>query len=441
MSTGEIAILMFPTLLIVVVIFGIHVSFAVGGIAVIFGFFAWGLGVFPAFMARISELMSSYILAAIPLFLFMGNMIEASGAADALFESIHELMGPIKGGLAIGSIIICTLFAAATGIIGASVTTMTLIALPAMVKRGYSKELATGTVMAGGCLGILIPPSVMLVVYGPAANLSVGKLYMAALIPGLILSSLYVLYVAIRAYLQPHLAPALQPDEIGVPLSRKLLRAVTSLLPTLFLILMCLGTIFAGVATPTEAAALGALGSIILAAGYRNLNLRVLKIAIERTVIGTGMIYGIVLAASCFTSVFIGLGGGEVVAGWLRAMPSRWGAFGTTMFMIFLLGFFLDWLGSLLIMLPVYNPILSSLGFDPLFVALCVAVCFQTSFLTPPFAPAIFYLKGIAPPELGIELNHLYRAVVPYIILQLIGLMLVIIFPQLILWLPNLMIR
>lgn len=441
MSPELLAILMFPFLLIIVAVFGVHVFFALGGTALIFGFIGWGPDVFHAFVSRISTMMSSYIFAAIPLFLFMGNMLERSGAADILFATMYKLMGPIRGGLAISTMIISTLFAAATGIIGASVTTMGLLALPPMLKRGYSKELATGTVMAGGCLGILIPPSIMLVVYGPAANLSVGKLFMGAFIPGVILSGLYIAYIAIRSYFQPHLAPALPSEQRGIPLKKILHMSITSMLPTLFLILMCLGTIFTGVATPTEAASLGALGSIILTAGYGNLNSRVLKESANRTVITTGMIYGIVIGGSCFTSVFIGLGGGEVVSGWLEAMPSRWAAFGIIVSFAFLLGFFLDWLGTLLIIVPIYTPIFAALDFNPLWVALCICVCLQTSFLSPPFAPAVFYLKGITPPEMGVELEHMFRGIIPFILIQLVVLIVVIVFPELTLWLPSLMIK
>lgn len=426
-------------LVLVGVLSGYPIGFVLGGLALTFGLICWGPEVIPALFFRCFMVLKTYIFAAIPLFVFMGIMLERSGSSERLFHAAHLLMGGLRGGLGIATIFVCTIFAAATGIVGASVVTMGLLALPPMLRRGYNKELATGCILAGGTLGILIPPSIMIVVYGPMANLSVARLFFGAFAPGLLLATLYIAYIAIRCFLQPKLGPPMPvEDREAVPLSRKLYLTITGLVPPVFLIMSVLGMIFMGVAAPTEAAALGAFASLLLASAYRKLNWPALKDVTYTTLRISSMIIFVVVGASMFTSVFMGLGGGDFVKNLLLAVPfGRWGVLVAMMFIIFILGMFIDWIGIVLIIVPLFTPIAATLGFDAIWFALLVMVNLQMSYLTPPFAYAIFYLRGIAPPEVTIA--HIYRGVIPFVLLQWTGLILCIFFPQIILWLPGMM--
>jgi len=438
MSAELIAILMFVGVL-GGVLMGYPLGFVLGGLAMIFGLTQVGIGVIPMFISRTMSLATSYVLIAAPLFIFMGVMLERSGASDKMYHAMHLWMGGLRGGLAIGTIVVCTIFAACTGIIGASVVTMGLLALPAMLGRGYDKNLTAGTICAGGTLGILIPPSIMLVVYGPQAGISVGKLFIAAIVPGLVLSTLFISYIAVRCFFNPSLGPPMPVEERRVPLATKLSMLGTSLMPPLFLIMAVLGTIFFGVASPTEAAGMGAFAAIILAAVYRNLNFRTLKETGYRTIRATAMVFMVALGASMFVGVFMKLGGGKVIGEALMGLPiGRWGILAAIMFTVFILGMFIDWLGIVFIMVPIFTPVAQALGFDALWFAMLICVNLQMSFLTPPFAYAAFYLKGIAPPELSI--GDIYKSIVPFLALQATGLVLCIFFPSLITWLPGLMI-
>ncbi len=424
--------------LVVLIVMGYPIAFVLGGLATIFGLLFVGPQVMNLFMLKIFGVMGDYILIAIPLFVFMGVIIEKSGLALRLYDAMHVLMGRLRGGLALATVVTCTIFAAATGVIGASVVTMGLLALPAMLKYKYDKPLATGAICAGGTLGILIPPSVMILIYGPLAGISVGKLFMAAFIPGLLLAGLYVLYIIVRCYINPELGPALPEDALRVPWQRKLYLFVTSVLPVSVLILAVLGTIFFGLAAPTEAAGIGAFASLLLAAAYRQLTWANLKEAVYRTMTISSMIFLVLIAAGFFTSIFIRLGGGNVVSDLVLGLPfPSWGIVLTMFVIVFLMGMFIDWIGTIMIAVPLFTPIAVKLGLDPVWFAMMIIVVMQTSFLTPPFAYAIFYLKGIAPPE--IQTGHIYRGVVPFILLQFVGVALLAIFPQLILWLPSLM--
>jgi len=438
MSPELIAILMFVGVL-GGVLMGYPLGFVLGGLGMIFGLSQVGIDVIPMFISRTMSLATSYVLIAAPLFIFMGVMLERSGASDKMYHAMHLWMGGLRGGLAIGTIVVCTIFAACTGIIGASVVTMGLLALPAMLSRGYDKSLTAGTICAGGTLGILIPPSIMLVVYGPQAGISVGKLFMAAIVPGLVLSALFISYIAVRCFFNPSLGPPMPVEERRVPLATKLSMLVTSLMPPLFLIMAVLGTIFFGVASPTEAAGMGAFAAIILAAVYRNLNFRTLKETGHRTIRATAMVFMVALGASMFVGVFMKLGGGKVIGEALMGLPiGKWGILAAIMFTVFILGMFIDWLGIVFIMVPIFTPLAEALGFDALWFAMLICVNLQMSFLTPPFAYAAFYLKGIAPPELLI--GDIYKSIVPFLALQATGLVLCICFPSLISWLPGLMI-
>jgi len=441
LSPELITIIMFGGILVGILL-GYPLAIILGGVAMVVGLMTIGTPIIDMFRLRILGLLTDYILLAAPLFIFMGMMVERSGAAEKLYAGLYLWFGGFRGGLAIASVLLGTILAACVGVIAASVIMIGLIAVPSMLKRGYSKDLLTGSVCAGGTLGILIPPSIMLVFYGPMAQISVGKLFMGAFPAGFVLSALYISYIAVRCWLSPNLAPPISAEERAVPMMKKIGILLTSMVPPVFLILAVLGSIFFGVAAPTEAAAVGAFASIILAATYRRLDWQALKETSFHTVRISAMVFLIALGASMFTGVFLRLGGGDVVTNLVLATPGgKWGAFALIMFIIFILGMFIDWLGILFIMVPIATPIGAALGFDKLWFALMICVNLQMSFLTPPFAYAIFYLKGICQPEWGITTAHIIRGVIPFVILIMVGLGLFVAFPQLLLWLPAQMIR
>lgn len=440
MSPELTAVLMFSGVLVGIIFLGFPVAFVMGGLALIFGLIGFGDTIFPMFVVRILGTMKEYVLLAVPLFVLMGAMMERSGIADRLFRAMYIWLGGLRGGLAIAIIIIGTVFAAATGVIGAAVVTMGLLALPPMLQRGYDKGLATGAVCAGGTLGILIPPSLMLVLMAPLAGLSLGKLYMAAFFPGFLLSGLYIAYIAIRCGFRPHLGPPMPKEERAMPTGRKLWLLLTAVIPPIGLVFAALGTIFLGIASVTEAAAMAAFLSLLLPFMYRTFSYKVVRDAVYMTLKTTSMVLLVVVGAGFFSAVFLGLGGADVARDLILGLSlGKWGVIAVMMFIIFILGALIDWIGILYITIPIFMPIAKALGLDPIWFATLIAVNLQMSFLTPPFAFAIFYLKGIAPPE--VRTSDIIRGVVPYIGLQAIGLLLVILFPQIALWLPGKMIR
>jgi tripartite ATP-independent transporter DctM subunit len=424
------------------ILMGFPLAFSLSGVAMIIGFLFGGAGLFEMFYLRLFGVVTEYVFLAFPLFVFMGIMVERSGVTDRLFGALYLLLGGLRGGLAIATILLGTIMAATVGIIAASVVMLGLIALPAMVKRNYNKSLASATVCAGGTLGILIPPSIMLVLYGPIANISVGELFMGAFMPGFLLSGLYVLYIAIRCAMRKEDGPVMPPEERAVPVRRKLYLLVTSLIPPLILIFSVLGTLFFGIAAPTEAAAMGALGAMFLALGYRTLTWKALWETIFQTMSITSMALLIAVGANMFTSTFLGMGCGDVLTGIILKFPfGKWGVFFMIMLIVFLLGMFIDWIGIVLIMVPLVTPIGDAMGFDRLWMAMMIIVNLQMSFLSPPFAYAIFFLRGIIPDEMGIDTNTIIRGVIPFIALIALGLTLMVIFPDIILWLPNTMMK
>jgi len=426
--------------LLIPILLGFPVFYACGGIALIVGLLSYGPGVPQIFYGQLIGIVSNYIFLAVPLFVFMGAMIEHAGVTDRLFEALYLWMGRLRGGLATITIVIGTILAACVGIVTASVIMLGIICLPEMIKRGYNKSLATGAVCGAATLGILIPPSVMLVVYGPNAQLSVGKLFAAAFMPGFLLSGLYMLYILIRAFLVPDDAPALPPGEAKAPFGRKVKLLFTAVIPPAFLVLSVLGVIYFGVASPTEAAAVGALASIILPAAYRTLTWKAVKKAVFETISVTGVVGTMAIGAMVFVSIFLGLGGGQVVSSIILGLPlGKWGVFAMIMVIVFIMGFFMDWLGIVFILIPILAPIIPKLGFDPLWVAMMIIVNFQTSFMTPPFCPTIFVLQPILKPEWKITDGDLMRGVIPYIVLILVVLALCVAFPEIILWLPSTM--
>jgi len=424
------------------VLTGFPLAIPIGGVGVIMGYLLFGPTSFEIIYARVFSLVTSYTLLAVPLFVFMGSMLERSGIAEKMYEALYLWLGGLKGGLAIITVLIGTIMAACVGIIAASISMLALVALPAMLKRGYNKSLASGAVVAGGCLGILIPPSIMLVIYGPMAWISVGKLFMAAFFPGFTLSVLYCGYIALRCFLQPELAPTIPPEERKVPYLKKTTMLITSMLPTAILILAVLGVIFLGIAAPTEAAATGAFVATVLAIVYRRFNLQVLRGTALVTLRLTSMILLIGSCAFAFVGIFLSAGCGKVVEELILGTPGgRWGAFAVVMFIVFLLGFFIDWIGILFIIVPIISPLAPVLGFDPLWFAMMICVNLQMSFMTPPFAPGIFFLRGSVSSELGVTMADIIRGVVPFVILVMVGLGLCVAFPQIILWLPAQMIK
>jgi tripartite ATP-independent transporter DctM subunit len=428
--------------ILVGVLSGYPLAIPIGAVALIVGFLVMGPAVFDILEARLFNLIRNIVILAAPLFVFMGVMLERSGIAERMYDALYLWLSGFRGGLAVITVLIGTILAATVGIIGASVTMLSLVALPAMIKRGYSKSFASGAVCAGGCLGILIPPSIMLVIYGPMAKISVGKLFFGAFIPGLILSGLYCTYIIIRAYLQRNIAPAVPPEEIaGVPFGKKTVKLLTAIAPTGLLIMAVLGTIFFGIAAPTEAAAVGALAATLLTIAYGRFSWKVLKDTAQQTLKITSMILLIGGLSFAFVGVFLALGGGKVIEeAVLNAPVGPWGIFAIVMFVFFILGFFIDWIGILFIMVPIISPLVPILGFDPLWFGMMIVVNLQMSFMTPPFAAAIFYLRGSADPSLGVTMADIIRGVVPFVLLIMVGLGLLIAFPQLILWLPGKMI-
>jgi len=441
MSPELVTILMLGGL-IVTVLTGFPLAMPIGTVAIVVGFLVYGPAVFDQTYQQIFAILHNYVLLALPLFVFMGIVLEFSLIADKMYDALFLLLSGFKGGLAIVTVILATVLAACVGVITASVTMITAIALPAMLKRGYDKSLATGVICAGGSLGILIPPSVMLVIYGPMARVSVGRLFFGAMGPGLLLSALYIIYVAVRCYLEPSLAPTIPPEERAVPLSRKLKLVAISLLPPVFIIASVLGVIYMGIAPPTEAAAIGSLAALILTIVYRRLSWAVLIKILRSSLNVTSMAMLIGAASVAFTGVFLRTGGGEVVQDAVMSVPGgRWGIFFMVMLIYFILGFFIEWLGIFFIMVPILAPIAPMLGFDPIWFGIMICVNLQTSFLTPPYAFAIFVLQGAAPAELGVTTSDVIRGVWPFVFLILVGLALCIAFPDIILWLPNKMIK
>ncbi|MBS3943250.1 MAG: TRAP transporter large permease subunit [Dethiobacter sp.] len=423
--------------LMVAIFSGFPLPFALMGTGLIFGLIGWGPGVFPQIVIRSLSIMTNDVLVAVPLFTFMGYMLERSGVADGLFASMQQIFASLRGSLALVTILVGTLLAATTGIAGASMAVLGILALNPMLTRGYDKPLATGSVIAGATLGQLIPPSLLMVVYAPAAGLSVVRMFSGGIFPGLLLSGLFVLYIGIRCYLRPELGPALPLEERQKILSLKVLKALLlGLAPPLLLILSVLGTILFGLATPTEAAATGGFFTVLICIALRKFNWQILKDVVYRTISTSSMIMMIILGASIFTGVFWALGGNQAVEALFALLDlTPTGTIIAVMVILFLLGKILDTIAIIMITVPIINPLIIELGIDPLWFGMLVMVNLQIAYLTPPFAYGIFYLKALNPP--GVTLGHIYRGVIPFILLQIVALILCIIFPEIVLWLPE----
>jgi tripartite ATP-independent transporter DctM subunit len=443
MTDPQVGMLMLG-LFIFIIMLGFPIAFTLMAMGVGFGFYAYYVPgqeffnnrVFTLLVQKTFEVTSSDVLTAIPLFLFMGYVVERANILDRLFYSLQISMKHVPGALAVATLATCAMFATATGIVGAVVTLMGLLALPAMLRAGYDTKLSTGVVCAGGCLGILIPPSILLIVYAATAGVSAVKLYAAAFIPGFMLAGFYILYVIARAVINPALCPKLPPEETNVPLSKVLWALTTSFLPLALLILSVLGAILFGLATPSEAAGAGALMSIILAGAYRALNFTMLRDSVYLTVRATAMVCYLFIGSWTFSAVFAVLGGQQVVEQFflsLNLSPIQFLIL--TQVIIFLLGWPLEWTEIIIIFVPIFLPLLPHFGIDPIFFGILVALNTQTAFNTPPVAMAAFYLKGVAPPQ--VKLTDIFYGALPFVGLVFLTMFLVYVFPGLALWLPE----
>ncbi len=431
-------ILLLFGLMIVGLVLGQELAFVLGGVGVIVGWIAWGEPGVTIAMTKIYDQMQSYSMVAIPMFVLMANFLTHSKVADGLFESVRYLFGPVKGGLGLAVILVSTVFAATTGIVGASVVTMGMLSLPILLRSGYKPSLACGMVCAGGSLGILIPPSIMLVSMGSYAEVSVGKIFFAAIVPGLLLSLCYIIYIMVVTRIHPDWGPAMSEEELAeMPLKQRITGSLVNLIPPLILIFGVLGSIFSGVATPTEAAGIGALFSLVLAIVYKQFSLKMLYESLIDTAKTTAMVFIILFGAAAFTGVFMSLDGDQIIADWVMGMGiGKWGAFAIMMVIVFLLGMFIDWLGIVMIVFPIFLPIMDQFGFDRLWLVAITATLLQTCFMTPPFGFALFYVKGILPPE--VKIQEEYKGVIPFIVIICVVTALCAVFPQLVTGLPAL---
>lgn len=441
MSAEVLTILMFATLMASIAM-GHPLAVTLAAVATVFGLIDNGFnipGLLGLFANNAWGIFLNYTLVAIPLFIYMAQILDRSKVSEGLFDALYIVLGGLRGGLGMAVIVVSTVFAATTGIVGASVVAMGLMAGPALLRRGYDKGLSAGIICSSGTLGILIPPSIMLVVYGGLTGqkeTSVGNLFAAAILPGLLLSLLYLLYVGVRCGLNPKLGPPIPAADRTATVAEKFSMTCKNFVPPFSLILVVMGTILAGVATPTEAAALGAVGAMGLALVTRKLNWDVITKSCVSTARTTAMIMALFVGGKLFSVVFLSMGGGDVVADTLLGMDvSPYVVLAIMMAVVFFMGMFIDWAAILLVVVPIFTPIAMDLNFNPLWFAMLICVNLQTSFLTPPFGYSLFYFKGVAPPEY--TMGDIYKGIIPFVIIQVVGLAAMIVFPELITWLPG----
>jgi len=433
MSIEWLTLLFFSSLLIFLLL-GLPLGFVLGGISIVFIYFTWGPQAFYMVAAQTWGAMNKFTLVAVPLFIFMAMILEKSGAANDLYDMMYLWFGPLRGGLAIGTAVICAVFAAMCGISGAAVAAMGTIALPSMLQKNYDKDLAIGCILCGGGWGILIPPSVIMILYSLISGESVGKLFAGGVFPGLMLLVMVSAYIGIRCFFQPHLGPAI-PREERAGWNAKFLALKAVILP-LIVVFLVLGSIVGGVATPTEAAGIGVLGAIISALVYRRLTWQVTYEAGIRTMRLTGMIMWILFGAYCFTAAYQGMGAANLIKDLVGYIPGgRWGVIITMQVLIFLLAMVLDPMGIMMICVPVFLPIITAYGFDPLWFGILFTINMEIGYMTPPFGFNLFYMKGLVPP--GISMTDIYRSAIPYTIVSLVGVAIVMIFPKIATWLPS----
>lgn len=440
MSLAAILIIVLFVTMIIGLISGEELAFVLGGVGVLVGWYAWGSDGLSIAMTRVYNQGTSYSMIAIPMFVLMANFLTHSKVADGLFESIRYLLGPLKGGLGLAVIVVSTIFAATTGIVGASVVTMGMLSVPILLKFNYNKRLSCGMVCAGGSLGILIPPSIMLVTLGTYAEVSVGRLFFAAIIPGLILALAYMIYILVVCHIFKDWGPAMSPEELAaMPFRKRVTGSLINLVPPLILIFAVLGSIFAGIATPTEAAGMGALFSLILAICYKQFSWKMMFDSLVDTAKTTAMVFIILFGAAAFTAIFMSLNGDDIIIALVESLGlGKWGALAIFFLIVFIMGCFLDWTGIVMICMPIFLPIMDMFGFDRLWLCATLAVLMQTCFMTPPFGFALFYIKGILPSN--VKISDVYYGVIPFIIAVLVVTLLCVVFPGMVTWLPTLVV-
>ncbi|MEC9435549.1 MAG: TRAP transporter large permease subunit [Pseudomonadota bacterium] len=433
MSVELLTVLFFGSLLFFLML-GAPLTFVLGGISVIFLYFEMGEVGFYIIASKMWDNMSNFTLVAIPLYVFMAFLLERSGVANDLYNMMHLWWGGLRGGLAIGTVAICAIFAAMSGISGAAVVTMGTIALPRMLERGYDSKMALGAINAGGGWGILIPPSILMVLYALLTEVSVGRLFAAGIGPGILLFVLVSIYILIRCAIQPSMGPSLPPEERGDWGAK--LKALSAVILPLFIVFIVLGSIFGGFATPTEAAAIGVFGALIASAVNRKLTYENIKDSAVQTLRLTAMIMWILFAAHGFSTAYTALGAAELISGVVELIPGgKWGGLAFMMLVLFFLGMVLDPVGIMLITLPVFLPIVAANGFDAIWFGILFVIMMEVGYMTPPFGFNLFYLKGVAPA--GITMGDIYISVIPYVLVTLLGLFLIVVFPDIALFLPN----
>ncbi|GAA3970378.1 TRAP transporter large permease subunit [Allohahella marinimesophila] len=424
-----VGLIMFVVALFLLLL-GFPVAFTFGGVALLFGVFSEGVELFAFMPYRIQSIMQNTLLMAIPLFIFMGLVLQKTKLAEQLLEAMGKLFGGVRGGLAIATILVGALLAASTGVVGASVVAMGLISLPVMLKYGYDKGLATGVICASGTMGQIVPPSIILIILGDVLGIPVGDLFQAAILPSAILVGCYIAYVLFISWRNPDDAPAIQDLDSTETKTQQYLSALMAILPPLALILVVLGSIFTGIATPTESAALGGIGAIVLSLVYQQFSFRMIWESSKETMSITAMIFAILLGATAFSMAFTYTGGDTIVEEWMLSLPGeKWGFLLVSMLIILVLGFFVDFVEISFIVVPILAPVAEALGISMVWFAMLIAMNLQTSFLTPPFGFALFYLKGVAPTS--VRTTDIYRGVMPFILIQMFVVLLLLFSPEL----------
>lgn len=438
MAVDTLTLLLFLALVSALVV-GVPIAFATGAIAVVFGVWLFDINTLNLIVSRVFTLMGNQILVSVPLFILMAMVLEKAGIAEDIFKAAYVWSGRIRGGLAVAVIISCALMAAMVGVIGAEIVTMGVVALPAMLKRGYGKSLALGSICAGGGLATLIPPSVVLIMYALTTGTSIGQLYMAGILPGLMLAGFYIIYVITISYLKPEIAPAAPPEEINIPLMEKIGYLKKLILPGM-VAFGVLGSLYMGIATPTEAAGIGVAGAVIAAAVNRRLSWAGMSSAVVETTKVTCMLYWLFFGASALIGIYTIAGGTQYLKDLIAGLPiGKWGILLVVNLIWIILGCIIDWIGILLLTAPIFVPVLVALGFDPIWIGVLFCMNMQISYISPPFGPAAFYLKGAAPP--GITMGDIFRSVWPFIGIQILALLTLVAFPEIALWLPRTMLN
>ncbi len=432
MSSTLVLSMMFVSLL-VLLLSGMPLAFVLAFLAILFTVILWGADALVLTVLQTFDAMTSDILLAIPLYVLMASVLQRSGIIEALYRAMELWFRRLPGGLAVGTVAICTVMAAMTGIVGAAVAAMGILALPSMLQRGYDQRLALGTICAGGTLGILIPPSIITIVYASTAQISVGKMFAAGIVPGVILAGLYILYIILRAIIQPDLAPRQSGEQTNLG---EMLSSLKALILPVLIVLSVLGSIYAGIATPTEAAAVGVVGALISAAFQKQLTFKNLSTASMDTLRVTTMIMWITIGAKIFVSIFTGTGGADSLLQFIQDLEmNRWLVLLSMMLVLVFLGLSLDEIGIILLCVPVFLPIINAFQFDPVWFGVLFLITAQMGYITPPFGYTLFYIKGVLPPDIG--MGTVYRAIVPFLVLQLIALVLFMLFPEIVTWLPE----